>query len=1067
MNTVNTRDVLKHAGGRNILTALAVIIFFVTIIIVFYAFMYTSVKENIKLRGEKIAVRSAEDFDRYLITSADLVKLEKYMLDEMVSDGASHDELQTYLEEETVRIQNAIDKGYTGLYGYIDGEYHDGVNWVPDESYVPTERPWYVDAFAHEGELTVIQPYVDAQTGEIITTLAMTLIDGRGVVALDISFDMIQTVTDDQEHGNRQPLQIIIDDKGGVVAHSYVDEIGHNYYQEDDTMGARIVKKLKGDEERNYEISYDGTKYMIYAIPISNGWYSISVIDSTDSYRPLNMMLVIILSVLVAAVLILTKVFINSSRRSIKAERLNNQLATTANIYMSVYDIDVINDTLEEIQSTMPTSSTIMKDETLGAQESFNRLFNFLPDTSTKKTIQEFVDFSTLDERLRMTNTITTEYQTFGDLWCRARFLVSERTDDGRVARVLYVVENIDAEKRNKDKLIDISERAMAASEAKSAFLSNMSHEIRTPINAMLGLNEMVLRECDDTEILSYASGINMAGHTLLGIVNDILDFSKIEAGKMEIIPVDYSLASMLNDLANMVHTRADDKGLTINIKVDSHIPDFLHGDEIRVKQVITNILTNAVKYTEKGSVTFAVAFDRIEGSDEDIMLKVSVADTGIGIKKEDMGKLFSEFDRIEEKRNRNIEGTGLGMSITQSLLGLMGSSLNVESEYGKGSVFSFEIVQKVLDWREIGDYENTYKENVLKNSTYKEKFEAPDAEVLVVDDTPLNLTVFKSLLKKTRVHIDTADSGDGAIRAACSKTYDIIFLDHMMPKKDGIETLHELRLRGDNQNAKTPIVCLTANAISGMREKYISAGFDDYLTKPIDSAKLEEMLMQYLPEDKLIMVSEDSKEAEAVEDVIPDYIYAIEGVDVDEAVSHCGSAGLYKEILTAFVNVIDGCVDEAKALYNNGELKDAAIKIHAIKSQARTIGAYELGEFAEMLEMAAKDEDVKKLDDNVDALFDRCMELRDKIAPIKEEDKLDESSLPEMTKEHLSELFEKLNEYVQEYEIDSIEAVAEEFRKYHIPDADAKKVNELCHVIDNLDYDQIPEIIASPDGSS
>ena len=453
----------------------------------------------------------------------------------------------------------------------------------------------------------------------------MTLENGNGVLALDISFDMIQTIASEKKEGGNQPLQIIIDDAGSVVAHSYADEIGHNYFEEEGTMGSKIVKKLKANTERDFEIKHEGVKYMVYEIPISNGWYSISVIDTSDSYRPLNILVVVFVVVLITAVVILTTVFINSNIKSMQAERLNNQLATTADIYISVYDIDIINNTLEEIKSTNPTSSAIINDENLGAQEAFNKMFDFLPDTSTKKNIKEFVDFSTLDERLMLTNTITEEYMTFRDIWCRARFLVSERTEEGRVSRVLYVVENIDAEKRSKDKLIDISEQAIAASEAKSAFLSNMSHEIRTPINAMLGLNEMVLRESEDSEILSYASGINTAGHTLLGIVNDILDFSKIEAGKMEIIPVDYSLASMLNDLAIMVHTRADEKGLLINIKVDSHIPDILHGDEIRVKQVITNILTNAVKYTEKGSVTFSVNYERIDGNDEDIKLKVAV----------------------------------------------------------------------------------------------------------------------------------------------------------------------------------------------------------------------------------------------------------------------------------------------------------------------------------------------------------------------------------------------------------------------------------------------------------
>jgi CheY-like chemotaxis protein/anti-sigma regulatory factor (Ser/Thr protein kinase) len=575
----------------------------------------------------------------------------------------------------------------------------------------------------------------------------------------------------------------------------------------------------------------------------------------------------------------------------------------------------------------------------------------------------------------------------------------------------------------------------------------------------MLGLNEMILREGEDEDILSYSAGIDTAGHTLLGIVNDILDFSKIEAGKMAIIPVEYSLASMLNDLVNMVHTRADDKGLAIVVEVDSSIPDGLRGDEIRVKQVITNILTNAVKYTEKGSVTFAVGCEKIDNNDDEIRLKVSIRDTGIGIKKEDMSKLFSEFDRIEEKRNRNIEGTGLGMAITKSLLDMMGSSLQVESEYGKGSVFFFEIVQQVVDWKEIGDYESRYKESVRNKSEYRERFVAPDANVLVVDDTPLNLTVFKSLLKKTQMRIDTASSGDEAIKMACSKAYDIIFLDHMMPEKDGIETRKELSERDDNLNKNIPVVCLTANAISGAREKYIAAGFDDYLTKPIDSQRLEDMLMKYLPADKIKETSDADSEDIEDEAVCP-IVYEIDDIDVDSAISHCGSAAMYNEILHAFAGVIGDCVKEAKQYWENDDMDGTAIKVHAIKSQLRTIGAYKLGELAETLENAAKSSDRQTLENEIDVLFDKCAKLEDNFASLKNATITNDESLPEMTEEQIVEIYSQIIESVEEYDIDKVEELIEELKKYNIPEKHLEEVNRLCQAVDNVDYDRIPEIL-------
>ena len=405
------------------------------------------------------------------------------------------------------------------------------------------------------------------------------------------------------------------------------------------------------------------------------------------------------------------------------------------------------------------------------------------------------------------------------------------------------------------------AKEANQANEAKSYFLSTMSHDIRTPMNAIIGMNEMILRDSRDEKILMYSESIKAAGNTLLRIINDILDFSKIEAGKMEIINVDYSFVSLLNDLVNMVQRKADEKGLTFELDVDENIPRVMYGDEIRIKQVITNILSNAVKYTKEGSVTFSVSATKCEDKPDYVTLHISVKDTGIGIKKEDIDKLFVAFERIEEKRNRNIEGTGLGMAIAQSFLDMMGSKLQVESEYGKGSVFSFDLEQKVVKWEPVGEFDAAFKRYISERKLYRVQFTAPKARILVVDDTEVNLKVFVSLLGETKMQIETADSGDACIALFKRNPYDVIFLDHMMPDKDGIETIKEMKECTDTPNQKTPVICLTANAVSGMREMYINAGFDDYLTKPIDTGKLESVLLKYLPTNLVEKAENDTEE--------------------------------------------------------------------------------------------------------------------------------------------------------------------------------------------------------------
>ncbi|MBE5952501.1 MAG: response regulator [Lachnospiraceae bacterium] len=395
-----------------------------------------------------------------------------------------------------------------------------------------------------------------------------------------------------------------------------------------------------------------------------------------------------------------------------------------------------------------------------------------------------------------------------------------------------------------KKKVEEAREEAVLANQAKGRFLAQMSHEIRTPINAILGMDEIILRECKDANILEYADDINTAGQLLLSIVNEILDLSKIESGKMEIVETEYNLSKLIADLTAMISLKAQAKNLIFDIDVDNSLPVHLYGDDIRIRQILTNLLSNAIKYTKEGRVELSV---KGEIKDNTVTLYCSVTDTGIGIKEEHLTNLFEEYKRIEDGSNHHIEGTGLGLNITMRLLNLMGSKLQVQSEYGKGSKFFFELKQLITDSMTIADYNKQQKQN--QNPKQRTcAFTAPDAKLLVVDDNIMNRKVFAKLLEPTKMQIDQAESGFECIDKMKENRYDIVFLDHMMPQMDGTETLRRLREMTGYPSERSVIIALTANAFVGARQQYINEGFDDFLPKPIIYKDAEELILSFLP---------------------------------------------------------------------------------------------------------------------------------------------------------------------------------------------------------------------------
>ncbi len=600
-------------------------------------------------------------------------------------------------------------------------------------------------------------------------------------------------------------------------------------------------------------------------------------------------------------------------------------------------------------------------------------------------------------------------------------------------------------------------QEALAANEAKGKFLAHMSHEIRTPINAVLGMDEMILRESKEQAIKEYAMDIYMAGQTLLSLINDILDFSKIESGKMEIVPVEYDISSMIHDLANMTSQRAESKNLKLELEIDHDIPARLYGDDVRIRQVLTNILTNAVKYTHEGTIWLRVRSTRRK---DIVTLSFEVEDTGIGIKEEDLPKLSAEFERIEEDKNRNIEGSGLGMSITIQLLTLLGSRLQVESVYGKGSKFWFDLEQKIMDETPIGDFETRVRQ-IAENYSYTTKFCAPDAKILVVDDNVVNRKVLRNLLKETQIQVTDAGGGAECLKLVQESHYDLIFLDHMMPEMDGVETLHYIKELSDFPCQDTPIVVLTANAVSGAKEKYLSEGFDDFLSKPVVPEKLEAMIRKMLPGELLLEAPQGAaditRESTVSSGDALEELPSVDGLDWQYAFMHLPDMELLEYTVKEFYGQIDSAADHLEEAYGRiGEpeqLDRYRIQVHAMKSLAATVGIMPLSGVARLLEYAARDgrievvlsvtpyflEEWRSYSQKLQGVFGLGMQVKKQITDVSV----------------VQALVEMVRFCMQEMDIDQADQLVGQLQEYEYPQEIGQNIRGLAEAVTNLDPEE------------
>ena len=748
--------------------------------------------------------------------------------------------------------------------------------------------------------------------------------------------------------------------------------------------------------------------------------------------------------------------------------------------------------------------------------------------------------------------------------------IVDERTVE-KVSNAVYTIANVLSEIGYGKYQVSLTNMELRkTSNMKSDFLANMSHEIRTPMNAVIGMAEMALREDVSPAAREYIGQIKSSGQTLLTIINDILDFSKIESGKMDISDVEYEPMSMINDVSNIIMTRIGSKDLDLTVDVNPNLPSGLYGDNIRIKQVLVNLANNAVKFTDAGNVNLKIDFLQI--SEDEIELYVAVADTGRGIRESDMNRLFQSFQQLDSKRNRNVEGTGLGLAISRQLVALMRGKIHVDSEYGKGSTFSFVIPQKVTDssyavekvaknlvaagliqseytarelamdmeklgvtyerleseedlgrvkdhnagylfveqplfteavqyflklnpdvcgvllanYREVRSYDLANL-RVVKKPLYilglsnifngKEEigsvsfmetedfdFTAPKAEILVVDDNAINLTVVKGLLNPLKMKIDTALSGKDAVLMTTDKRYDIIFMDHMMPEMDGVETTRVIRRLLGN-NGQVPIIALTANAVEGTAEMFINEGMNDFVTKPIEMRVIISKLHKWLPPEKIeknrdkkmnaarLNANRDNKASQTTTDI------SIEGLDVKRAMEFLGNENLFWSVLKEYYRVIDKKCAMIQEYEQKEQWKEYTVEVHALTSASKQIGALDLAQVAEQMEAAGNAGNAALIHKITPGMLEEYMFYKGILAPyfVKQEE---EQSGRAAKNDEMSVLFGEMKEAMENLDMDAMEKVIKDMGQYSYSDAQRDIFEKLKNAVEDIDTERCEEIL-------
>lgn len=1054
-----------------------------------------------------------------LSDAIDILTVNYFTVQYMHESGYSMDEFRTYFTEQTDYLKNEESMQYLGIYGYIDGELMLSTAWEQPEGYRIEDRSWYQEMKQNGTELTITTPYLDMKTNRQVVSVGRMFQDGSNLIGVDVDLEDLSNLLKELDAGAGEIY--IVDQTGSIIAGENpafmgktLDSIYHRTGAYENYV-SDIDKELASETEGT--VSYKTDSAWISVKPILDNWYVVAIVDKNEVSKLAAKNAIPSAVTLTVVLLVFFMLYMNlfvrvyrtgkKGRASIGVERYasGSVLQDDKRVKKVVFYVYILFATYFIMMFYRFQKAPMFVIVTL-ATMLISFLVTFIRKTTVK--IHGLCMSGCLFAIVAMYGLIPGEHNRLTDMFLAAAvvvslyqkmelnifmlistivyylymvlagryisqtgsFDVSETILDlliiliGSLMLLVVIAWNKQLQVRLKQK----AEEAETAANSKSAFLANISHEIRTPLNAILGMNELVLRESRQPHIKEYAMYIKNSGKSLLTIISDILDLSKIESGKVYLVNENYSLSSLVEDVERSIQKRIMEKGLELKIYVEPELHENLKGDEVRIKQIIMNLLTNAVKYTEKGEVRLYITGTVVDNKQD---LTIEVSDTGIGMRSEDMDKLFTNFERLDLKRNRSVEGTGLGLPITKNLLVAMGGDITVSSVYGEGSTFTATVGQEIVNEEQIGDYRKKYKEKLHHEVRYHESFHAEDARILVVDDNEVNLKIVVGLAKNTKLQIDTALSAAEGLKLIRQHSYQLLLIDHMMPEMDGIEMLQHVKTMDGGIYKDIPAVAITANALLGAKQTYLDAGFCGYLSKPIDPERFEQIIKDNLPQEYVTECGDgngdtatEGQETDGTSDPKQEEEWSILGIDIAKALSYIGgSRELYISLLQTYLDGSEERIRKLEECKNKEDIFNYDITIHGLKGISASIGADSMAIAAAGLEEACKDPQTAMtyIQMNHDQVVSRYRELLEQIkkwlANIETDGKIEKEAVTNITE--MLTIISDLKTAVFEYKEKAACTCLERLYKTEIPELADEMGAKYYGILDKLyqyvsDYD-------------